>query len=216
MTIKNLLFASLLTASTGMAAQDVVNLPKPDMKAKSMSVVEALRTRHSVREYATTRLTNQQLSNLCWAACGVSRDNDHRTAPSALNKKEIRLYVFTEKAVYEYEPVANRLNVKAKGDCRSLMAGGKAGFKQVFAQEAPVSLLMVIDLERFGQQSEQAIRMGCVDAGNVSENINLYCQSVGLATVPRATMDTEGIRALLKLSDKQIPIMNNPVGWPKK
>lgn len=57
--------------------------------------------------------------------------------------------------------------------------------------------------------------MGCVDAGNVSENINLYCQSVGLATVPRATHDTDGIRKLLALTDNQLPIMNNPVGWPK-
>ena len=35
--------------------------------------------------------------------------------------------------------------------------------------------------------------VGSVDAGNVSENINLYCQSVGLCTVPRATMDINGI-----------------------
>lgn len=59
------------------------------------------------------------------------------------------------------------------------------------------------------------MRMGCVDAGNVSENINLYCQSVGLVTVPRATHDTDGIRKLLGFTDKQLPIMNNPVGYAK-
>ncbi|MDO4497305.1 MAG: SagB/ThcOx family dehydrogenase [Bacteroidales bacterium] len=214
--MKAILLAGMLAMSTSLMAQNVINLPKPDMKAQSMTVIEALNTRHSVREYAKTPLTDQELSNLCWAACGVSRDNEHRTSPTAMNKKEIRLFVFTEKGVYEYEPVSNKLTPKAKGDHRALMAGGKSGFKQEFAQEAPVSLLMVIDFEKFGQQSEQAIRMGCVDAGNVSENINLYCQSVGLATVPRATHDTEGIRTLLKLTDKQLPIMNNPVGWPKK
>ncbi|MCD8282853.1 MAG: hypothetical protein LUC22_06340 [Prevotella sp.] len=36
---------------------------------------------------------------------------------------------------------------------------------------------------------------------------------MGLATVPRATMDTAGIVRLLGLTDKQVPIMNNPVGW---
>ncbi len=82
--------------------------------------------------------------------------------------------------------------------------------------QAPVSLLMVIDFEKFGSQDERAVMMGCVDAGNVSENVNLYCQSVGLATVPRASMDTNGIKKLLKLTDKQLPIMNNPVGIEKK
>lgn len=51
---------------------------------------------------------------------------------------------------------------------------------------------------------------------NCNNNINLYCQSVGLATVPRATHDAEGIKALLKLTDKQLPILNNPVGYEKK
>lgn len=74
---------------------------------------------------------------------------------------------------------------------------------------------MVIDFELFGSQNDQALMMGCVDAGNVSENINLYCESVGLVTVPRATMDVAGIRKLLGLSDKQLPIMNNPVGYGK-
>ena len=64
-------------------------------------------------------------------------------------------------------------------------------------------------------EGEKARMFGCVDAGNVSENINLYCQSVGLATVPRATMDEEAIRALLGLGEKQIPIMNNPIGYAK-
>ena len=110
-----------------------------------------------------------------------------------------------------------------KGDNRELMAGGgnktpngKKSFRQTFVLDAPVSLLMVIDFEKFGRYDEKAVQMGCVDAGNVSENINLYCQSAGLATVPRATHDTEGIRSLLGLTEKHLPIMNNPVGFEKK
>ena len=75
---------------------------------------------------------------------------------------------------------------------------------------------MVIDYEMFGSDGEQAKAMCCVDAGNVSENINLYCQAVGLVTVPRGTMDADGLRKVLKLSAKQQPILNNPVGYPKK
>lgn len=206
------IFTSVLlgAAVMGSFAQDIV-LPKPDMQQKAMSVVEALATRHSVREYDTRQLTTQEISNLCWAACGVTRDNDHRTAPSAMNRKEIRLFVFTAEGTYEYLAVENMLKQVAKGDNRQLVAANQA-----FAATAPVSLVMVMDFERFGGKNERSVMMACVDAGNVSENINIYCQAVGLCTVPRATMDTKGITTLLKLSDQQMPIMNNPVGFPKK
>lgn len=216
MKMKNILLFSMLLIGSSAFAQQVINLPKPDMTTKSMSVVEALQTRHSVREYATTPLSQQELSTLCWAACGMSRDKDHRTAPTARNLREIRLFVFDNQGVYEYNPVENTLTKKADGDHRGLMAGRAGGFKQEFVKDAPVSLLMVIDFEKFGSSDQQAVMMGCVDAGNVSENINLYCQAVGLATVPRATHDTDAIRKLLGFTDKQLPIMNNPVGKPKK
>ncbi len=174
-------------------------------------MVEALRTRHSVRSYADTPLTEQQISNVCWAACGRTRGGKFITAPSAMNRQEIRLYVFTKKAVYEYIAAENLLKQQVTGDHRKLIAG-----QQDFVMQAPVSLLMVIDFEKFGSQDERAVMMGCVDAGNVSENVNLYCQSVGLATVPRASMDANGIKKLLKLTDKQMPIMNNPIGIEKK
>lgn len=207
-------FLSLLLLATATGCAQDIQLPDPDMTTASASMIETLATRHSVREYADQELSLQEISNLCWAACGVSRDNDHRTSPTAMNKKEIRLFTFFEQAVYEYMPVENKLVFVAKGDYRSLIAGGPE-FKQDFVLEAPVSLLMVIDFDRFGSNDERALMMGCVDAGNVSENINLFCQSVGLVTVPRATHDTEGLRALLELNDNQLPIMNNPVGYPK-
>jgi len=209
-----ILTLGLSICALGVSAQDI-KLPSPDMKAKSSTVIDALAKRHSTREFASTPLSDQELSNLCWAACGVTRDGNYRTAPSAMNRQEVRLFVFTENGVYEYDAKANTLVENAKGDKRGLIAGG-SGFKQDFAATAPVSLLMVIDFEKFEKSDTKAMQMGCVDAGNISENINLYCQSVGLVTVPRATHDTEGICSLLGFTDKQLPIMNNPVGYPKE
>ncbi len=190
-------------------AQDV-KLPAPDLSQKSLPMVETLAKRHSVREYADKELSVQDISNLCWAACGQSRDNEHITAPSAMNRQEVRLYVFCKDGVYEYLAKENTLKKMADGDHRNLVAG-----PQDFVLQAPVSLVMVVDFEKFGMQGERATIMGSVDVGNVSENVNLYCQSVGLATVPRATMDNKAIAELLGLTDQQMPVLNNPVGWPK-
>lgn len=203
----------MLMATITVSAQDI-KLPTPDLKQNSLPVVEALNTRHSVREYETKELTTQQISNLCWAACGVSRDAEHRTAPTAMNRREIRLFVLTSKGAYEYLPESNTLKEKAKGDHRR-MAAGTSGFSQDFVLAAPVSLIMVIDYDKFGSQDENAKRMCCIDAGIVSENINLYCQAVGLATVTRATLDSDGLRKLFNLTENQLPILNNPVGYEK-
>lgn len=204
-------------------AQDIT-LPTPNLKEHSLSVVQALQTRHSVRNFDSNKdLSLQQISNLCWAAVGISREDGRLTSPTAMNRQEIRLYVFMEKGVYEYQTKEHKLIEKSKGDYRRLLAsaGGKApngnrNFKQDFVLDAPVSLLMVIDFEKFGRKDEKAVQMGCVDAGNVSENINIYCQAVGLATVPRATHDSEAIRTLLGLGTQCLPIMNNPIGYEKR
>ena len=213
--MKKILLSIASVAAVAMTNAQDINLPAPDFSQSSTSTIEALKTRHSVRSFTNKELTDQQLSNLCWAACGQSRDAQHITAPTAMNKQEIRLFVFTKNGAFEYIAKDNKLVKKADGDHRTLIAGGKQ-FKQDFVMDCPVSLLMVIDFEKFGSQDNHAQMMGCVDAGIVSENINLYCQSVGLATVPRATHDTEGLKALLGLGDKQLPIMNNPVGFEKK
>lgn len=119
--MKRILLLALMIAAVKTSAQDI-KLPAPDLDKKSMTVVEALKTRHSTREFATTELSSQELSDLCWAACGMSRDDNHRTAPSAINRQEIRLFVFTAKAVYEYNAKTNTLIWKADGDRRKLIA----------------------------------------------------------------------------------------------
>ncbi len=208
--MKKLIISAMLMASVSASAQDI-QLPKVDFTQGSMPVSEALMTRHSVRSYTKATLTHQQIGDVCWAACGQQRDDKHITAPTAMNRQEIRLFVFTDEAVYEYKVKEHLLKFVASGDHRKLVAG-----QQAFAAEAPVSLVMVIDFEKFGSHDNRAMMMGCVDAGIVSQNINLYCQAAGLATVPRASMNVKGISRLLRLSAKQLPVMNNPIGFEKK
>lgn len=218
--MKGLFLILSLAFFASVSAQDI-KLPAPDVKKSSKSMVETLSTRHSVRTYSSQKLSVSELSDLCWAACGVSRDENHRTAPTARNRREIRLYVLLDDAAYEYEAEKNNLRFIAKGDYRNLVAGndpdenGRQGFAQKFVNEAPVILVMVVDYSRLGGNGARAHDMGCVDAGIVCQNINLYCESVGLVTVPRATMEVTALRKLFSLGDDCLPIMNNPVGYPK-
>lgn len=186
-------------------------LPTPDMKRQTISFMETYKQRKSVREYSAKALSEQDLSDLLWAAQGQNREDGHLTSPTAMNRQEIRLYVFTEKSVSLYDPQANTLTQVASGDHRGIMASG-----QDFVKNAPVVLLMVADMDKFRSNNQHAQWMVAVDTGIVCENINLFCSAAGLCTVPRGTMDSKAISTLLGLNDNQIPLINNPVGYPSK
>ncbi len=191
-------------------AQDIV-LPEADKKGGA-PIGEAFANRHSTREFdSSCQISEQTLSNLLWAAAGVNRPNGYRTNPTAMNRQEIDLYVFTKDAVFMYEPVENALREVTKGDHRNLVAA-----QQAFVNSAPVSVVIVANIDKLGNKNERNMLMAAADAGIVSQNINLFCSANGLATVPRASMDVDGIKKLLKLSDNQIPMLNNPVGYPAK
>ena len=199
--------AALLSSSVCMAQN--VKLPAP-AKTGGKGIVEALWNRQSGTEFSDRMLSQQDLSNLLFAAIGVNRENGKLTSPTASNKQEIRVFVFTAEGVSEYLNVENNLKPVATGDHRGLIAGW-----QDWVKTAPVVLLVVADGQKFGRTDERSKTMMAVDAGIVSENINLFCAGTGLVTRPRASMDTEAIKSLLGIDDLQLPLLNNPIGYGK-
>ncbi|MDR1380730.1 MAG: SagB/ThcOx family dehydrogenase [Tannerella sp.] len=188
-----------------------IKLNNPD-KSRGSAVMKALSDRHSDREFDAKDLSFQDLSDLLWAANGVNRGDGKRTAPTAMNRQEIDVYVIRQDGAYLYDAASHTLKPVAKGDYRSAIANG-----QDFAALAPVSLVLVANLEKLGNASEENTRLiAAMDAGIVCQNINVFCSAAGLSTVPRATMDKDGLKKTLKLSDTQLLTLNNPVGYPKK
>jgi len=208
------LFVYLIGLMTGFAvyAQELqeIKLNAPN-KTRGSVMMKALADRMSVREYDTKALSLQDLSDLLWATNGVNRDDGRRTAPTASNRQEIDVYAVFAEGAYFYDAQAHTLKPVAKGDYRGLVA-----MSQDFAKTAPISLIIVMNLEKMGDPAAEQTKLMCsVDAGIVCQNINLFCAAVGLSTVPRATMDKAELQKVLKLSATQVPIMNNPVGYKK-
>lgn len=205
---KLLLLLVLAYPLMGIQAQELktLKLNKPDTQ-RGLPVMTALEKRHSTREYANKKLNMQDLSDLLWAAVGINRpESGKRTAPTALNKQEIDVYVCLAEGTYLYNAKAHELIPVAKGDFRPAVAGGQA-----FVTQAPVCLVIVGDLSKFNGE----ILMPAVDAGIVSQNISLFCSGAGLVTVPRASMDQVKLKTALKLKESQRPLMNHPVGYAK-
>ena len=211
--MKHLLFLLLVfNACTTTSAQQIepIKLNTPD-KTRGSVVMKALADRRSDRNFSEKKLSLQDLSDLLWAACGINRSEKGMiTAPSAMNRQDIDVYVIMEEGAYLYNPKAHELQPVAAGDFRPLVAGG-----QDFVNKAPVSLLMVSELSRLGNANNEGTRlMGAMDGGIVSQNISIFCAGIGLATVPRASMDKDGLTKALKLSPTQMLVLNHPVGYP--
>ena len=85
---------------------------------------------------------------------------------------------------------------------------------QDFVKSAPVSLVLVMDMDKFGGTEPRQIAMATVYAGIVCENISVAAAGLGLAGRPRGSMNSDAIKELLGLNVNQIPIMNNVIGYP--
>lgn len=206
------LVAIVSAALAGFAAfaQDIA-LPKPATSG-GLPLMDALAKRSSHRAFLPKELSNQELSDLLWAADGVNRENGKRTAPSAMNLQEIDVYVLLKSGVYLYDAQGNKLVQKSKEDARPF-----AG-RQPFAKEAPVSLVYVADYARMKERvpdESNRLRWANVDAGFVSQNVYLFCASKGYATVVLAFVDAAALAPKLGLKDgEQEVLYSQPLGHP--
>ena len=192
--------------------KDLVRIAKRENNTKrNYLVVDPLQGKHVPVE-PSKALNLSDLSDLLWAANGINRsDSGKRTAPSALNKQDVDVYVILPEGSYVYDAKNHQLNLVSEGDHRDAVAGG-----QTFVKAAPVSLVLVSDVSLFGDaQKPQNQVVGAMDVGIVSQNISLFCANAKLATVPRGSMDATQLKKVLKLKDSQIPMLNHPVGYFK-
>ena len=211
--ILTIVCVAMFMAATSCKAQDNIQLPKPSMDNK-VTLMQALQNRHSTREYADKQIPDDVLSTVLWAACGINRPGEGKiTAPSAINVQDIQVYVVRQNGAYLYKPKSNSLEKVSSKDLRAAVAG-----RQSFAADAPVSLVLVSNHNKFPQQMprEAKTRMGVVDAGYISENICLACSALELNTIPRMTMDTEALKKELGLDDNYDLVLNSQIGYPKK
>ncbi|HRV42508.1 MAG TPA: nitroreductase family protein [Syntrophales bacterium] len=193
-------------------AQDLKPIPlfKPRVEGGRL-LLSALKDRRSSREFSPKKLPLRVVSHLLWCAWGVNRpESGKRTAPSALNRQEMDVYVITAEGVYLYDAVANLLRPVVAGDIRA-----KVG-RQPFLGEAPMVLLYVADLARMGNMSDDVkITAAAVSTGSIIQNVYLYCASEGLNTVAVGSVDRDGLKTLMNLRPEQRVMMAQCVGYPK-
>ena len=189
-----LAFTALILTSMAMG-QNSIELPAP-VKTGGMPLMEALSKRATDRLMDPARsLDEQQLSNLLWAAWGINRPDGRRTAPSALNRQEIDIYLIGRRDAYRYDAAEHELVGVAEGDFR----------RDVNSQD--------YSKMAGGSDSDRAVTAG-IDAGLIAQNVYLYGASEGLAVVVHMSINRDVIARALKLGASQHIVLAQSVGLP--
>jgi SagB-type dehydrogenase family enzyme len=208
------IFCSILAVFFTGAAQEGasdIGLPKPQLD-KGRPLMQVLKDRKSSRVFDSKPLSRQDLSNLLWAAFGINRpEKGGRTAPSAMDRQEIDVYVSLAEGLYLYEAKSNSLKKIHGKDIREMTG------KQPFVKDAAANVILVADFSRVKHAEQADSKLyAAADAGFISQNIYLYCASEGLATVVRASIDKASLAAAMQLKPQQEIIFAQTVGYPKK
>ena len=195
-----------------------VLLPSPDTTG-GMPVEAALQGRRSGRQYADRPLPLTALSQILWAAQGVTGSQGYRTAPSAGALYPLEVLVAAGEVeglgsgVYRYRPGSHSLLPVREGDIRGVLSS--AALNQAAVREAPAVLIIAaVPARTTAKYGDRGMRYVDMEAGHASQNVYLQSQSLGLVTVAiGAFLDAE-VAAAAGLEEGEVPRYLMPVGYP--
>ena len=193
----------------------------PDPKSRGIvSLEESLAKRRSVREYDNTPLSLEDVSQLLWAAQGITAHWGARTAPSAgaLYPLEVIVVVGNVGDLppggYRYDPKGHELAGITVGDLRPQLASAALG--QSAVRNAAIDVVFTAVYQRttrkYGDRGIQYVHM---EAGHAAQNLCLQATALGLGTVPIGAFDDEQVGRLLNLPKDERPLYLIPVGKPR-
>jgi SagB-type dehydrogenase family enzyme len=193
---------------------NTIKLPIPQ-KDLDFPLMKALEKRRSTRKWKDEPLSDQELSNLLWAACGVTkeetkRSKSKRTAPSACNSQEIRIYVAMKNGLFLYDEKDHQLVQILSKDIRENIG------TQKMMRSAPVGLIYVSDYSKMTnflfRDDEQRWFFSGTDVGFISQNVYLYCAAAKLNTVVLGLVNRDKLHEFMRLKEREKVVYTQVVG----
>jgi SagB-type dehydrogenase family enzyme len=191
-------------------------LPAPRHDS-AISIEKALLSRRSLREFVPEPLELWQISQLAWAAQGVTGPDGHRTAPSAGALYPLELYVAAGNVnglppgVYKYDLREHQLSPWIQGDKRRELSD--AALSQSSIVEAAVVFAVAAVYKRTtAKYGERGIRYVHMEAGHAAQNLLLQAAALGLGSVLVGAFSDERVRQVLMLNGIESPLYLIPVG----
>ena len=193
-----------------------LTLPTPIHDSKT-SVEQALLERRSIRSYTGEPLTLAEISQLLWAAQGITGPGGGRTAPSAGALYPLEIYLLAGEVtdlpagIYHFIPDEHALNLIVEGDGRQALY--EAVLSQSAIKDAAAVIIITAIYERttvkYGERGIQYVHM---EVGTVAQNIYMQSESLDLGTVFIGAFHDDQVKRVLQLGKDEIPLGIMPVG----
>ncbi len=189
-------------------------LPEPRYDG-GKSLEAAIAGRRSIRAFRDRALNEEELSQLLWAAQGITdARRGFRAAPSAGATYPLETYTVTANGVDRYHPDKHRLESVSTEDHRPALAAAALGQDSV--RQAP--LIMVFSAvpqrttRRYGERGQMYIHM---EAGHAAQNIHLQAAALDLGSVPIGAFDPDQVAGVLGIPDEETVLYLIPIGEPR-
>ena len=194
-----------------------IKLPEPRYDSE-FSIEEAILKRRSKREYSQEALSLKDVSQLLWAAQGITGPPGFgRAAPSAGGTYPLEIYVVAgrveglEAGIYQYNPEGDSITRIRTGDFRKELQ--EAGLNQEWIGNAAIDLVFTAVYERTTDKyGDRGIRYVHLEAGHAAQNVYLQAISLNLGTVVVGAFDDKRVIEILNATDDETPPYIIPIG----
>lgn len=216
--------------STTMQNAQRIELPEPVLDSQT-SIEEAMKNRRSERSYRDENISLAELSQILWAAYGISKPYSDgpdflrgglRTAPSAGALYPLEIYVVAgnveglDAGIYKFDSEHHELVKLLHGDKRAELK--EAALGQGMVKDAAANLVYTAVFERtakkYGERGKN--RYVYMDLGHSAQNVYLQAESLGLGTCAVGAFTDEEVAEVVPISQNEAPLYIMPLGKPKK
>jgi len=202
----------VLLNSADIAHAQTITLPQPQCDG-NVSVEKALKERRSIRTYKPDSLSIGTISQLLWAAQGITEPSRGlRTAPSARASYFIEVYVIAGSitgiapGMYKYYPREHAIKLVSAGDIKDRLY---TAVGQNPIRSAPAALLFTGHSTRSTNPAWMYL-----EVGHAAQNVFLQSVALHLGTVVMAGFTPENVKKVLNLPGDELPVYIMPVGKP--
>jgi SagB-type dehydrogenase family enzyme len=189
----------------------------PPVTGGRLAVEAAMQLRRSVRDFTPGSISLADISQILWAAQGVTDRAGYRTAPSAGALYPLEVWfaagdVETLGAgTYRYDPREHLLEPGMPGDWRGVIAEAALSQRWI-ADAAAILIIAAIERRTTVKYGERGIRYIHIEAGHVAQNVYLQATALGLGTTIVGAFDDDAVAHVVDLPGDRVPLCLLPIG----
>lgn len=187
-----------------------IELPDPSLTGGT-PLTEAVNARRSVREFRAGALGLEAVSQLLWAAQGVTSREGFRAPPSAgaLYPLEVDIAVGAvdrlAEGIYRYLPASHGLVAGEIGDKRAELAAAAYGQRWI-ADSALILIISAVYERTTVKYGRRGMRYVHMEAGHAAQNVLLSAVALGLGATPVGAFDDARVARIAGLSMEEEPL----------